>query len=528
MFRNEPETDVLVIGSGLAGLYAAFSAAAEGARVTVVTRTTIKESNSYWAQGGIAAAVDSADSVLLHKNDTIKAGCGLCDRDAVDVLVQEGRERVMEMAEFGMEFDSDAYGFDLGLEGGHSKRRVLHAGGAATGRKMIEFLISSVEKAEGVSIMESTEVESLISSGGECLGAWTVQSGGGRAAVRARSTILATGGAAALFSRTTNPQAAKGDGIHMAYRAGAEIMDMEFVQFHPTAFYSPGGECFLISEAIRGEGGFLTNSKGERFMEGAHPLGDLAPRDVVSRAIHSQISGGGEDFVCLDVTGIDPGIVRNRFSDIYRRCLENGVDCLASPIPVAPAAHYTIGGVKTGLYGETSLRGLYCCGETACVGVHGANRLASNSLLECLVFSKRSAGGAVENLTSARPPAELPAPPDDDRSGGDKKQYDRLCAEIVSKTGSMLGIVRTGEKIKSFISAAGRILDESQNMAGWRGRRVASMANICLMTARAALMREESRGVHIREDFPETDPRLCRHSVFSKTSSAPAPRWEDL
>ncbi len=525
------ETDILVIGSGLAGLYAAFCSASTGSKVALVTRTTLKESNSYWAQGGIAAAVDAEDSTLLHKEDTLKAGCGLCVEEAVEVLVCEGRERVIEIAEFGMEFDLGTSGFDLGLEGGHSKRRVLHAGGASTGKKMVEFLISSVEKAEDITLVERTAVESLISDGGRCLGAWTVSGGRERTALRARSTILATGGAAALFERTTNPQGAEGDGICMAYEAGAEIMDMEFVQFHPTAFYSPGGESFLISEALRGEGGRLTDTKGVRFMEDYHPLGDLAPRDVVSKAIHYEIKSGGGDFVHLDLTGISPEVVKKRFSNIYAKCLANGVDCLTSPVPVAPAAHYTIGGVKTGLDGQTSMKGLYCCGETACTGVHGANRLASNSLLECLVFSKRSAQGAVENLRAGAPAAALPPPPPAETRGGGEapERFEELSRRVVSQAGLLLGIVRNGADMRSFISELENTRHEAEDMGGWRGVKLRSMTGVCLMMARAALMREESRGVHIREDFPDTDPRFCRHSVFSKHfNDGLKPRWEKL
>lgn len=527
------ETDILVIGGGLAGLYAAFCAASSGLKVAVVTRTTLRESSSYWAQGGIAAAIDTEDSTLLHKDDTLKAGCGLCVEEAVDVLVCEGRERVIEMARFGMDFDLGAGGFDLGLEGGHSKRRVLHAGGSATGKKMIEFLILSVEKADGITLVERTAVEGLISDGERCLGAWTV-SERGRVPALARSTILATGGAAALFGRTTNPQGANGEGIYMAYEAGADVMDMEFVQFHPTAFYSPDGESFLISEAVRGEGGRLTDANGRRFMENLHPLGDLAPRDTVSKAIHSEMKSSRRDFVCLDLTCMDSGIVKKRFSNIYRRCLENGVDCLTSPIPVAPAAHYTIGGVKTGLDGETSLKGLFCCGETACTGVHGANRLASNSLLECLAFSKRAAGGAVENLCPRFPLSDFPPPSRESPPGGKSRRFEngrfeKLSRSVVSKAALLLGIARNGEGIGSFISCLEKARGEAEGMSEAEGRKLLSMTGVCLMMARAALMREESRGVHIRDDFPETDARFCCHSVFSKYSGDGfVPRWEKL
>jgi len=362
---NYLHSDFLVIGSGLAGLYAALYASRFG-KVAILTKSTLEESNSYWAQGGIAAAMDPEDSPLFHLDDTIKAGRGLCNREAVEILVREGVERVTDLIALGMKFDLGEKGLELGLEGGHSRRRVLHAGGNSTGKEMVQFLISSVQANPNIFIFENTEVAELISNGERCFGALAFDLNIQKHLVlKAESTILATGGASGIYLRTTNPQTATGDGIALGYRAGAEITDMEFIQFHPTAFYTENGETFLISEAVRGEGAYLLNNSLHRFMPEYHELAELAPRDVVSRAIFNEMKVSGKNYVYLSLKHLNPDFIRKRFSNIYNASLQYGLDITSDLIPVAPAAHYLIGGVKTGLWAETNIKGLFACGEVA-------------------------------------------------------------------------------------------------------------------------------------------------------------------
>ena len=354
----EIKSDFLIIGSGLAGLYAALYASKFGS-VTVLTKSTVQESNSFWAQGGIAAAIDPEDSAWFHLEDTLRAGRGLCNEQAVELLVSEGIDRVADLIELGMEFDMSAGGPDLGLEGGHTKRRILHAGGTSTGREMVSFLISAVEKNSAISKYESTGVIELLSDGARCYGALALNASFEPVIFSSNATILASGGASALYARTTNPHGSTGEGISLSYMAGAGVTDMEFVQFHPTAFYGHQGSSFLISEAVRGEGAYLINTQGKRFMSDYSEQGELAPRDVVSRAIYKEMIGTGAEFVYLDLRHLDSAKIKSRFNNIYLVCRELGLDITTQRVPVAPAAHYTIGGVGTGLWGETTLRRAY-------------------------------------------------------------------------------------------------------------------------------------------------------------------------
>lgn len=513
--HTELNTDYLIIGSGIAGLYAAHYASKFG-NVLIVTKSTVKESNSYWAQGGIAAALDPEDSAVFHREDTINAGRGLCNIAAVEVLVKEGKERILDLIELGMLFDSDEEGLKFGLEGGHSKRRVLHAGGNSTGQGMVEFLISSVEKSSNIQVLELASVTDLISDGHSCAGAWAYNEKNSEyILIKAKATVLATGGASALFERTTNPDGATGEGLDLAYRAGAELMDMEFIQFHPTAFYNESGETFLITEAVRGEGAHLVNRDGKRFMNKYHDLGELAPRDVVSKSIYYELKETGCKYVYLTLSHLERSFIIKRFSNIYGLCMNQGLDLTCDLIPVAPAAHYTIGGVRTGLMGETNLMGLFACGEVTCTGVHGANRLASNSLLECIVFAKRAIDGANEyfetrgdfNIDFGEPSITGETAPED------QEKFNEIKTQIQSFNTDILGIMRNGESIKKYISKLDTLISESSKLSGWFSYKVLSMGNMSKIIAESAYHREESRGSHLRSDFPEENDNLKVHIV---------------
>ena len=510
------ECDFLVVGGGLAGLYAAVCASSLG-RCVVVTKQTLVQSNSYWAQGGIAAAVDPEDSPVFHKEDTVAAGRGLCDARAVQILVEEGRERVADLINLGMKFDSDDSGLLLGLEGGHSKRRVLHAGGDSTGKEMIEFLISFVRSSESITILELVTVTDIISDGERCYGVWGYDEGReSYVRISSLSTILATGGASALYRRTTNPEGASGEGISLAWRAGAEISDMEFVQFHPTVFSGSKGEAFLLTEAIRGEGAYLLNARGTRFMERYSPLLELAPRDVVSKAIHNEMRSCGKDYVYLELSHMDQEFVRKRFSNIGKLCRDLGFDLAKDRIPVAPAAHYTIGGVKTGFMGETNIEGFYACGEVSNTGVHGANRLASNSLLECMVFAKRCVDGATRSRRPGGIDGDFEGFMLADTKESDAEFFNEARDKIIGGTSTHLGIVREQEGIEKFVARLEEISSASEGVTGWFGFKLGTMLDVCSLVARAALLRKESRGAHMRSDYPEEDSDFEKHLVFRK------------
>src|SRR5665647_73354 len=387
--KNTPlfYTDFLIIGSGIAGLFTALKASAFG-EVVVLTKKTIKDSNTGLAQGGIAAAVHEEDSPFLHLEDTLEAGAGICNIEAVEVLVSEGPDRVRELILAGASFDMKDGNISLAREGAHSKARILHAADT-TGETIRLALFKNCEEDRRIKIIEDQFLIDLMGiQEGECQGALVYDNKSGRQVIYiARALIMATGGAGQLYQYTTNPDVATADGMAAAYRIGCELSDLEFIQFHPTVLFSHDTQRFLISEAVRGEGGLLYNTQGERFMSKYHPLEDLAPRDVVSRAILSEMTRCNSEYVLLDMS-IIPG-VKERFPNIYRTCLSRGINLEKEMVPVSPAAHYTMGGIKTNTRGETSINGLYACGEAACTGVHGANRLASNSLLEGIVFGER-------------------------------------------------------------------------------------------------------------------------------------------
>lgn len=487
------DPDFLVIGAGVAGMRAAIALAPAG-QVLVVAKDTLRESSSEYAQGGIAAAVGKDDTAELHERDTLYAGDGLCDPAAVRTLVEGGPRAIEELLSWGAEFDRHDGQLSLTREGAHSRNRILHAHGDSTGREIARTLYHKAASLPEITFRSFAATTDLALDGG-IAGAVVYDAAAGRSVtVRARAVLLATGGLGHVFLNTTNPDVATGDGVAMAYRAGAEIEDLEFVQFHPTALHVESAPRFLLSEALRGEGAVLRNAKGERFMERYHELLELAPRDVVSRAIASEMRATGAPHVFLDLTHREAGFVRGRFPRIYETCLRYGIDLQHQPAPVAPAAHYAMGGIRTDLDGRASLAGLFAAGEAACTGVHGANRLASNSLLEGLVFGARAGLAMREGAApSSRQAMDLSFP----RPTAEDPQIRALAWE-------KLGIVRDGSGLREALAMLeARGVDENA-------------ALVPQLIARSALAREESRGAHYRTDFPLKHSSFERHTVIQK------------
>jgi L-aspartate oxidase len=506
--------DYAIVGSGIAGLYAALLAREHGS-VLVLTKGSIEECNTRYAQGGIAAAVGPGDSADLHLRDTIEAGAGLVDEEAARILVGEAAERIRDLVRFGVPFDSVDGEVALGREGAHSKARILHAGGDATGAH-IELSLSSLARMSNIAIKEHCLLEDIALDGGRAAGVHTLDTlTNARETFEAGAIILATGGCGQLYRVGTNPEVATGDGVAVAYRAGAEVMDMEFMQFHPTALRLAGAPVFLISEAVRGEGALLKEAGGRRFMPEYDERAELAPRDIVARAIHRELVEGGADCVYLDVTHLPAERISARFPQIYRYCLEHGLDITKEQIPVSPAAHYMMGGVRTNVWGETTVPGLYACGECASVGVHGANRLASNSLLETVVFAKRvvdrtlaSDGGprAAGRMPDARPlpdamPAETPA---------------LTRAALQTLMWEQAGIVRDGDTLRRACATLSSWQATERVTADRPSHELANLVLCGRLAAEAALAREESRGAHYRRDFPEPRAEWRRHIVFGR------------
>ncbi|AII59925.1 MAG: L-aspartate oxidase [Dehalococcoides mccartyi] len=508
--------DYIIIGSGIAGLYTALLARGRGS-VLLVTKGKIQDCNTRHAQGGIAAAIGPDDSPRLHFEDTLSAGDGLCDPEMVRLLSEEAPQRIAELVYLGVPFDSVNGEIALTLEAAHSRPRILHAGGDATG-KHIEITLNNWVRTTEIEVLEDTLAKELIVENGRIKGVATLDTNTGAIQnFECRFVILATGGAGQLFSFTTNPEVATADGVALAFRAGAEIKDMEFYQFHPTAIHLPGVAPFLISEAVRGEGGILRNTSGKRFMPEYAPQAELAPRDVVARSIHLEMLKTQSDHVYLDVTHLPPHKVSSRFPQIYRFCLDHGLDIAREAIPVSPAAHYMIGGVKVNSWGETNIKGLFACGEVACTGVHGANRLASNSLLEVLVFGRR----IIEYSAGENQPEMLaPLPQLTKRLLGWGKYVRDLPDPSIPSLQKLLwedsGIIRS----YSGLSKAQEILSGWQYSLGdVSDRKGIELANLILagrLMVESALLRQESRGAHYRTDFPGHRPEWEKHIVFIK------------
>ena len=477
--------DAIVVGAGAAGLFCALVAALEGARVALVSSSPLPASASYWAQGGIAAALAAGDSPDRHAKDTLAAGRGAARASAVHVLCEESPERVRELEALGVRFDADRHGaLALGLEGGHSARRIVHAGGAATGRRITRELSALAAAHPNVDVFERTTATALLVDDGRCTGV-SASTPGGETQIASRGTVLATGGAAALWQRTTNPSGSVGVGLALAHAAGADLADLEFAQFHPTALVGEGArDGFLITEAVRGEGATLHNASGERFVD------ELAPRDEVALAIEAELRTSGTHAVALDMSGVDMA----RFPNIAEALAEVGIDPARDTVPVAPAAHYTMGGVATDLDGRASVAGLLAVGECACTGLHGANRLASNSLAECFVLGRRAALAAVGQPPARDPStaeaAPLPAPPS---------------PETRSALWRHAGLRRSADGLRDLTG---------------------DPYPVARLIAASCLAREESRGAHQRLDFPATDPSLDgRHTVVDGSGAVRLEEW---
>ncbi len=500
--------DFIVVGAGVAGLRAAIELA-EAGTVLVLAKDSLRESSSEYAQGGIAVALSDDDEVELHEQDTLAAGDGLCDRLSVHTLVAEGPSRIQELIEWGAEFDREGTRLAFAREGAHSRNRVLHAHGDSTGREISRTLYQKASSLKNIQFRSFVAVTDLLMAGGEVAGVVGCDSSTKASTpLYASAVLLATGGLGCVYLETTNPDVATGDGVAAAYRAGAEISDIEFVQFHPTALHLEGAPRFLLTEALRGEGGFLRNDKGERFMERYHPLKELAPRDIVARSIVTEIQRTGAAHVYLDLTHLDAAFIRERFPRVHGTCLQYDIDITKKPAPVHPAAHYAMGGVRTDLDGRTNLGRLFAAGEVACTGVHGANRLASNSLLEGIVFGARAGIRMRERAGSPPPkPAELPEVRFPDLS---REQIRRLAWDTC-------GIIRCEGGL---VEACGRLEGASLSAASSPNRELLEVRNIhevLLLIARCALARRESRGGHYRTDFPDKAAEFQKHSLAGKS-----------
>ncbi|MCK9280532.1 MAG: L-aspartate oxidase [Melioribacteraceae bacterium] len=512
----EYEFDVVIIGTGLAGLYTGFKAGRE-LKIAIITKTTLEESNSFWAQGGIAAALGEDDSTELHYKDTFIAGRDLCRPEAVRVLVEEGPKRVQELIDLGMPFDKVDGEIAFGLEGGHSRRRILHAGGGATGKELVNFTLGLVKTIPNIKVYENCFAHKIITENSLCKGVAVYNNvNGENIFLKADSVVIASGGASAIYSRTTNPESSTGEGVTLAYVVGAEIESMEFVQFHPTAFYSSDGKTFLISEAVRGEGAWLLDQKGNRFLE-KYGITEVSPRDIVSKAIFSELADSKEKFVYLKTDHINHDLLKTRFEKIYLEALNFGIDITKDLIPIAPAAHYSIGGIKTNLNGETNIENLYAVGEVSSTGIHGANRLASNSLLECLVFGKRAVDSILKKKNISNEISNNSA----NKfilSKENKKSYLLLKNNIADLIWKYAGIVRSKESLATLIdelndlSIINKYADEYYSFKSY------SLIMNAKMTAEAALLREESRGGHYRSDYPNESDGFKKTIIQSKNN----------
>lgn len=532
----EDKYDIVVVGSGIAGLSFAIKSARLGRKVAVVTKKKSSETNTNHAQGGIASVTSGVDDFELHVKDTLVAGDGLCCEDSVRAIVRAGPEQIKSLVEEGVPFSREADGTpSLGREGGHSERRILHVKDF-TGRAIEEALLKYIRSCENITVLEHHFAIDLITSSkpgvwrgteNRVIGLYVLDTSAGRVLTfKTWAVMLSTGGSGRVYLYTTNPDIATGDGIAMAYRAGAEVANLEFIQFHPTALYSNENERFLISEAVRGEGAVLRNSKGEAFMANYDERADLAPRDVVARAIDQEMKRLGTPHVWLDITKFSAAHLKDRFPQIYEHCLARGIDISKDWMPVVPAAHYQCGGVKTDLNGATNLQGLYACGEVGCTGLHGANRLASNSLLEAVVIADNASKAVDEYLKGASPDsgAHIPLWHDGNVRDPDERVVLQHNAEELARTmWDYVGIVRTNKRLERALSRVNNLYREIDEYY-WDFRvepnflELRNKVLVAMLIIRSALSRKESRGLHYTLDYPFKSPEvkdtILRRSFF--------------
>jgi len=511
-------SDLLVIGSGIAGLTAAMQFCKEY-RVTLITKSKLKESSTWYAQGGVATVVSEEDSIELHLEDTLQAGAGLCDPRAVQVLVSEGPKSIFELINLGVGFDRALGGeIELSREGGHSLPRILHSGDS-TGSELEKTLIEAVKTCPDIIIKKNTFVLDLITHKGRCIGAIILPPDSKEPVLYfARAVILATGGLGQVFGVTTNPPISTGDGISMAFRAGAEVCDMEFIQFHPTALDISESPRFLITEALRGVGAYLRDCSGERFMVGAHPQAELAPRYIVVKEMLKAMDRCNDTHVYLDATHLSRSQLKKEFPNIYEHCYQFGYDLTKDLVPVSPAAHYIMGGIKTDTYGRTNIPGLYASGEVACTGVHGANRLASNSLLEGLVFSRRIKDKTDEDFNSVSK-ADLEKVKINFETKRTKAKVDvekerKLLSELMFKNAGVKRSKASLEEVFDVINKMGKVLKTEFHST--QGFELQNIIIAAYLIVKSALMREESRGTHFREDFPSSDDENWKKHTILK------------
>ncbi|MCL2506770.1 MAG: L-aspartate oxidase [Endomicrobia bacterium] len=504
------KSDYLIIGSGIAGLSLALKASENG-NVALITKRKLFDSATGKAQGGIACVTDKSDSFIQHISDTLTAGAGLCNEEMVGKMVKEGPARISELIKLGVKFSKKDYSdseFELGLEGGHSKRRILHAGDM-TGNEIERVLIENINKHPNITVYEEhTAVDLIIDDNKDCRGAYVFQNEKNEVETfEAKVTVLASGGAGKTYVYTSNPEIATGDGIAMAYRAGADIANMEFVQFHPTCLFNPDAKTFLISEAVRGEGGILRLKNGEAFMHKYHPAKELAPRDIVARAIDSELKASGDKFVYLDITFKGRDFLVKRFPNIYAMCLEYGMDISKDMIPVVPAAHFFCGGVAVDEFGRTNIKNLYAIGETSCSGVHGANRLASNSLLEGIVYAHRVFEDSKVLLDKQYPEFLAKNTYINNSLSNDSNAFVQDWEEARRLTWNYLGISRSNEMLEKAEKRINILKDEieehfkNSNLTVDRIE-VRNIIAVAEMIVRCAMLRKESRGLHYNTDYP--------------------------